>query len=64
MHVTEPMKRYAEEKIAKLERLGERIIDVNVTMDVQKLDHRCDIRPSDHAPPWHLAAAQRSDGVP
>lgn len=43
LHVTEAMKQYAREKIAKLERLGDRIIDVNVTMDIQKLEHRVDI---------------------
>lgn len=43
VHVTESMKQYAREKIAKLERLGDRIIDVAVTMDIQKLEHRVDI---------------------
>jgi putative sigma-54 modulation protein len=41
--VTEPMKSYAMEKIAKIERFSNRIIDVIVTMDVQKLNHRVDI---------------------
>ncbi len=41
--VTEPMKDYAIEKVSKLERLTNRIIDVNVTLEVQKLEHRCDI---------------------
>lgn len=41
--VTEPMKQYAMEKIAKIERFSTRIIDVTVTMDVQKLEHRVDI---------------------
>lgn len=43
VHITEPMKQYAQEKIAKLERLGDRIIDVTVTMDIQKLQHKVDI---------------------
>lgn len=41
--VTEPMKNYAIEKISKIERFSSRIIDVQVTMDIQKLDHRVDI---------------------
>ncbi|MFV0339552.1 MAG: ribosome hibernation-promoting factor, HPF/YfiA family [Parachlamydiaceae bacterium] len=44
VQVTEPMKDYAIEKISKLERLSPRLIDVDVTMDIQKLDHRVDIR--------------------
>lgn len=43
LHVTEPMKAYAVEKISKIERFTNRIIDVQVTMDVQKLEHRVDI---------------------
>lgn len=43
IEVTEPMKNYAIEKISKLERLDPRLIDVNVTMDIQKLDHRVEI---------------------
>lgn len=41
--VTEPMKDYAIEKILKIDRFNNRIIDVNVVMDIQKLDHRVDI---------------------
>lgn len=41
--VTDAMKDYAIEKISKIERFSNRIIDVVVTMDVQKLDHRVDI---------------------
>lgn len=44
VQVTEPMKDYAIEKISKLERLSPRLIDVDVTMDIQKMDHRVDIR--------------------
>jgi len=43
LHVTEAMKAYAQEKLSKLERVGNRIIDINVIMDIQKLDHRVDI---------------------
>lgn len=43
LHVTEAMKAYAQEKLLKLEHLGNQIIDVNVTMDIQKLSHNVDI---------------------
>lgn len=43
VQVTESMKEYAIEKILKLERFAPRLIDVNVTMDIQKLDHRVDV---------------------
>lgn len=41
--VTDAMKDYAIEKLSKIERFTSRIIDVHVTMDIQKLDHRVDI---------------------
>lgn len=41
--VTDAMKDYAIEKISKIERFSNRIIDVVVTMDVQKLEQRVDI---------------------
>lgn len=41
--ITDAMKDYAIEKISKIERFSNRIIDVVVTMDVNKLDHRVDI---------------------
>ena len=43
VQVTDAMKNYAIEKISKLERLAPRIIDVTVTMDIQKLEQRVDI---------------------
>lgn len=43
VQVTEAMKNYAIEKLSKMERFNTRIIDVTVTMDIQKLDHRVDI---------------------
>ena len=43
VHITNGMKEHAVEKISRLEKIGDRIIDVNVTMDIQKLDHRVDI---------------------
>lgn len=43
VNVTEAMKAYAVEKVSKIEKFHQRILDVNVTMDVQKLEHRVDI---------------------
>ena len=43
MQVTEPMKDYAVEKISKLERLGPRIVDVDVIMDIQRINHKAEI---------------------
>lgn len=41
--VTESMKDYALEKLGKLEKFHQRLIDVTVTMDIQKMDQRVDI---------------------
>lgn len=41
--VTDAMKDYAIEKVSKIEKFSNRIIDVLITMDVQKLNHRVDI---------------------
>jgi putative sigma-54 modulation protein len=41
--VTDAMKSYAIEKVSKIERFSARIIDVQITMEVQKLEHRVDI---------------------
>jgi putative sigma-54 modulation protein len=41
--VTEAMKDYAIEKLSKIDRLSPRIIDLHVTMDIQKLEHRVDV---------------------
>lgn len=43
LHVTDAMKAYAIEKVSKVEKFSTRIIDVNITMDVQKLQHRAAI---------------------
>ena len=43
LEVTEPMKDYAVEKILKMERVVTNIIEVAVTMDIQKLQHRIDV---------------------
>lgn len=41
--VTDPMKQYAKDKVAKIERFNMRIMDVHVTMDIQKTRHIVDI---------------------
>jgi len=41
--VTDAMKDYAIEKVSKIERFSNRIIDAVVTMDLQKLEHRVSI---------------------
>jgi putative sigma-54 modulation protein len=43
VEITESMKDYAIDKISKIERFMNRIIDVNVIMDIQRMDHRVDI---------------------
>ncbi len=43
VQVTDAMKDYALEKVAKIERLSHRIIDIAVIMEVQKHEQRCDI---------------------
>jgi putative sigma-54 modulation protein len=43
IEITDSMKDYALEKISKIERFMNRIIDVNVIMDIQKLQHRVEI---------------------
>lgn len=43
LEVTDSMKDYAMEKLSKIEKFSNRIIDVNVIMDIQKLEHRVEI---------------------
>ncbi len=43
VEVTDAMKNYAMEKISKVDRFTNRIINVNIIMDIQKLDHHVDI---------------------
>lgn len=42
VQVTDAMKDYAMDKVSKIERFTDRIIDVNVIMDIQKLEHRAE----------------------
>lgn len=41
--VTDAMKDYAMEKISKVDRITNRVMDVSVIMDIQKLEHRVEI---------------------
>lgn len=41
--ITDAMQNYVLEKLSKIEKFTNRIIDVNVTMDVMKIEHRVDI---------------------
>jgi len=43
VEITDFMKDYAIDKISKIKRFMNRIIDVNVIMDIQKLEHRVEI---------------------
>ncbi|MGZ3733114.1 MAG: ribosome hibernation-promoting factor, HPF/YfiA family [Parachlamydiaceae bacterium] len=41
--VTDAMEQYAIEKISGIDRFSNRLISVNVTMDIQKIEHKVDI---------------------
>lgn len=43
VHVTDAMKNHAMEKASKIEKFTDRIIDVNIILDIQKLEHRAEI---------------------
>lgn len=43
LRITDPMKAYALEKVSKIEKFTDRIIDVNITMDIQRELNRVDI---------------------
>ncbi len=43
IEITDAMKDYAMEKVSKIERFLHRIIDINIIMDIQRLDHRVEI---------------------
>jgi putative sigma-54 modulation protein len=43
MQITDGMKQHAIDRVSKLDHIGDRILDVNVTMDIQKLSHMCEI---------------------
>lgn len=41
--VTEAMKSYAIEKLSKIDRFHNHVIDLHVTLDIQKMEHKCDV---------------------
>lgn len=41
VYVTEPMKTYAFDKISKIDRFHNHVMDLHVTLDIQKLEHSC-----------------------
>jgi putative sigma-54 modulation protein len=41
IQVTEPMRKYAWDKLSKVERFHNHIMHVHVTLDIQKLEHIC-----------------------
>lgn len=43
VQVTDAMKNYVMDKLTKLDKYGTRIIDIAVTMDIQRFQHQCDI---------------------
>jgi len=43
IELTDPIRDYAFEKVSKIERFSNRILDVIVVLDVQKLSHTCTI---------------------
>lgn len=41
VYVTEAMKNYALDKLSKIDRFHNHVLDLHVTLDIQKLDHSC-----------------------
>jgi putative sigma-54 modulation protein len=41
VYVTEAMKNHAIEKLSKLERFHQHVMDLHITLDIQKLEHSC-----------------------
>jgi len=41
--ITDAMKEYAKEKLLKLDHLSKDILDIHVTMDIQRQEHRVDV---------------------
>lgn len=41
--VTEAIRKYVWEKLARIEKIADQIIDITVTLDTQKLEHSCSI---------------------
>lgn len=43
IQITDAIKSYVFEKLSKIEKIADRIVDVHVTLDAQKLEHSCAI---------------------
>lgn len=43
LQVTEAIRNYVWEKLARIEKIADHIIDITVTLDTQKLEHTCSI---------------------
>jgi putative sigma-54 modulation protein len=43
LQVTEAIRNYVWEKLARIEKVADQIIDITVTLDTQKLEHSCSI---------------------
>jgi putative sigma-54 modulation protein len=43
VQITDAIRNYVLEKLSKIERIADRIIDIGVTLDAQKLEHTCSI---------------------
>lgn len=43
VYVTDAMKNYALEKLSKIDRFHQHTIDLHVILDIQKLEHRCEV---------------------
>ena len=43
VQVTEAIRNYVWEKLARIEKIADQIIDITVTLDTQKLEHTCSI---------------------
>src|ERR1700722_13760630 len=41
--ITEAIRNYVSEKLARIEKIADHIIDITVTLDTQKLEHTCSI---------------------
>lgn len=43
LEITDAIRSYVLEKLARIERISDKVIDVHVTLDAQKLEHTCSI---------------------
>src|SRR3954471_13222672 len=50
---SEPVKKYAQEKIAKLQKFLRQPIQANVTLDMERIEHRVEVRISSGSDHFH-----------